>query len=141
VGSENVEVVHLLLEAYERDDVVAQLALMDPEVEIVEWPDSPEATTYRGHAGAIRAGETWSEAWEWIRNEVDDFVDAGDRVLVCGRTRGKGRGSTVEVAIDAFNVYTVRDGKVTRMEFFTSREPALRAAGLTQSPTESEEST
>lgn len=47
----------------------------------------------------------------------------------------------VEVGIDAFNVYTLRGGKVTRMEFFTSREPALRAAGLTQSPTESEEST
>ena len=33
-------------------------------------------------------------------------------------------------AFEAFNVYTVRDGKVTRMEFFTSREPAERAAGL-----------
>jgi ketosteroid isomerase-like protein len=141
MASENVAVVHLLLEAFERDDVVAQLALMDPEVEIVEWPEGPEARTYRGHAGAIRAGESWSEAWEWIRNEVDDFVEAGDRVLACGRTHGKGRGSAVEVAIDAFNVYTLRDGKVTRMELFTSREPALRAAGLTQSPTESEEST
>ena len=141
MASENVEVVHLLLEAFDRDDVVAQLALMDPEVEIVEWPDSPEANTYRGHSGAIRASETWSEAWEWLRNEVDDLVEAGDKVLVCGRTRGKGRGSAVEVAIDAFNVYTLRDGKVTRMEFFTSKEPALRAAGLTQSPTGSEEST
>src|SRR5438552_13920202 len=59
VGSENVELVRLLVEAYERDDIVAQLAMMDPEIEIVEWPDSPEANTYRGHAGAIRAGETW----------------------------------------------------------------------------------
>ena len=141
MASESVQVVHLLLEAYERDDVVAQLALMDPEVEIVEWPESPEARTYHGHAGAIQAGETWSEAWEWIRNEVDDLVDAGDTVLACGRIRGKGRGSAVEVAIDAFNVYTLRYGKVTRIELFTSREPALRAAGLTQLPTESEEST
>jgi hypothetical protein len=55
------------------------------------------------------------------------MFDAGDRVLVCGRTRGKGKGSAVEVEI---NAYTLRDGKVTRMEFFTTEEPALRAAGL-----------
>jgi len=128
--TENLEIVRRVMEAYEVGDTEAQLVLLDSDVELVEWPDTPDSNTFRGHEGALEAARSWAEAWEWLRNEVDEMVEAGKRVLVCGRTRGKGKGSAVEVEIDAFNVYTLRDGKVTRMEFFTSREPALRAAGL-----------
>jgi ketosteroid isomerase-like protein len=126
--SPNVAVVRRLTEAFDRHDVDAQLALLDPDVELVEWPETIDQSTYRGHDGAIKAFQSWFEAWERLRNEVDEIVENGDKVLVCGRTHGKGRGSSVEVVIDAFNVYTIRNGKVTRMEFFTTEEPALRAA-------------
>ena len=61
--------------------------------------------------GLCRRTESWSEAWEWLRNEVEEIVEAGDRVLVCGRTVGKGKGSTIEVSVGAFNVYTVQGRK------------------------------
>ena len=129
-GLTNREVVQRLAKPFEADDTDTQLALLDPDIELVEWPDAPDRRTFRGHAGAIEAASSWNEVWERLRNETDEIVEAGDRVLVSGRTRGKGRGSSVEVEIETFNVYTVRDGKVTRIEFFTSREPAIRAAGL-----------
>jgi hypothetical protein len=40
---------------------------------------------------------------------------------------------------EAYNVYTLRDGKVTRIEFFTTKEPALRAAGLGETQRKVEE--
>jgi ketosteroid isomerase-like protein len=64
--------------------------------------------------------------------EIEDIVEAGDRVLVTLHQRARGRGSAVEVEIDTSNVYTFRDGKVFRIELFTDREPALEAAGLTK---------
>jgi ketosteroid isomerase-like protein len=131
--SQKVALVHELMEAFERSDTEAQLALLDPDVEMVEWPEGPDQRTYRGHEGAVQAWQLWFEAWEWLRNEVEEIVEAGDKLLVCGRTHGKGKGSAVEVAMDAFNVYTIREGKVTRIEFFTTKEPALRAAGLDKS--------
>ena len=138
--SENVEVVRRLLEAFERDDRDAQLALLHPDVELVEWPDSPAPQTFKGHAGALQAEQSWSEAWEWLRNDVEEMIEVGDKVLTCGRTVGKGKGSAIEIGVNAFNVYTVQGGKITRMEFFTTREQAESAAGLSQPATNSEES-
>jgi ketosteroid isomerase-like protein len=128
------------MEAFEQSDIDAQLEILDPAVELVEWPEGPDQRTYRGHDGARQAMASWFEAWEWLRNEIEEIVEVGDKVLVCGRTHGKGKGSAVEVAIDAFNVYTVREGRVTRIEFFTTREPALRAVGL-ETSTRGEERT
>ena len=139
MSAENVEIVERAMAAFEADDLDTQLEILDPDVELVEWPESPDQRIYRGHEGALRAAESWGEAWEWIRVDVDELLDAGDKVIVCGRTFGKGKGSSVEVAIDTFNVYTVRDGKVKSIEFFTMEEPALRAAGLDESSKKAEE--
>jgi ketosteroid isomerase-like protein len=130
MSAENLEIVRRLHEAFDRGDLETQFELFAPDVEITEWPDAPDSRTYRGHAGVMEAYNSWYEAWEWVRHESVDLVDLGDRVLDAGRTRGKGKGSSVEVSLDAFNVFTLRDGKVVRLEFFTDRERALRAAGL-----------
>ena len=45
--------------------------------------------------------------------------------------RAKGSSSGIEVEIKSWNVYTFRDGKLTRIQLFLEREPALEAAGLT----------
>jgi hypothetical protein len=41
-----------------------------------------------------------------------------------------GKGSTVPVDFDSFTVFTLRDDKIARMEFFIRREQALAAAGI-----------
>jgi ketosteroid isomerase-like protein len=128
----NADIVRQLMERFEAGDFEGQLELIDPDVVLVEWPEAPDTKTAHGHAGVRQINESWFEAWEWIRTEVDEFVESGDRVLARGRTSGKGKGSEVEVEIDSFNVYTLRRGKVTRMEFFTKEEPAREAAGLSE---------
>jgi ketosteroid isomerase-like protein len=126
----NVEIVKALLAAYGRRDIPAMLALMGPDVELHEWPESPDARTYRGHDGMVRAIEAWEEVWERIDFEPAELIDLGDRVFMAVLNRMRGRGSSVEVSADAFHVYTLRDGKVVGMEFFMDRERARRAAGL-----------
>jgi ketosteroid isomerase-like protein len=103
----------------------------DPDVEVHEWPTAPGASVFRGLDGARSAIEGWFDVWEWMKVEIVDFVDAGDRVLVTLDQRAKGKESEVEVEIRSYNVYTFRDGKVLRIQLFTEREPALQAAGLT----------
>jgi ketosteroid isomerase-like protein len=67
------------------------------------------------------------------RTEVKDFVDAGDdRILVLIRDHGRLRGSDAEVDLVAANVWTVRDGKIARIEFYVNREQALEATGPTE---------
>jgi ketosteroid isomerase-like protein len=129
--SENFGIIHDWIEAFNRRDFDAAVDTLDPEAELHEWPTAPGARTYHGHDGARQAIESWFEAWEWMQVEVEDIVDVGDRVFVTLHQRAKGKGSAVEVEMRSFNVYTFRDGLVTRMELFTEREPAIAAAGLT----------
>jgi ketosteroid isomerase-like protein len=76
--------------------------------------------------------ERWAGAWENLDVTAEKFVDAGDRVLVTMRHRGRGRTSGVEVDARFFVVYTLREGKVSRVDEYTEREEALEAAGLSE---------
>ncbi len=46
--------------------------------------------------------------------------------------RGRGRGSGVEVDARFYDVYTLRNGKIVRVDEFAEREDALEAAGLSE---------
>jgi ketosteroid isomerase-like protein len=138
MSHENSRLVRRVMEAYNRDPTSVP-ELLAADVELIEWPESPDQRTYRGRDGALAAFESWSEAWESVNVDIDELVEAGEHVLARGRTHGKGKGSSVEVSMDAFNVYTIREGEVARIQFFTTEEPALRAAGLTESVSEAEE--
>jgi len=62
----------------------------------------------------------------------EEFVDSGDRVVVTVRLRGRGRGSGIEIGALFYDVYTVRDGKIVRMDQFTERRQAFEAVGLAE---------
>jgi ketosteroid isomerase-like protein len=136
-ASDNVAIVGEWVEAFNRRDFDVAIDHLDLQVEVDEWPAAPGARTWHGRDGARQALDSWFEIWEWMQVEIEDLVEAGDRVLVTLHQRAKGRGSAIEVEVKTFNVYTFRDRMVTRIELFTEREPALEAAGLT--PTQKEE--
>jgi ketosteroid isomerase-like protein len=129
--SKNVTLVRKFVDAFNRGDIEAMVAGLDPAVELHEWPTAPGARTFRGPEGAREALDDWFEVWEWMKIEIEDLVDLDDRMLVTLHQRAKGKNSAVEVEITSFNVYTFRDGRIVRLELFTEREPALQAAGLT----------
>jgi ketosteroid isomerase-like protein len=55
----------------------------------------------------------------------------GERVLVIGTWRARGRGSGVELdSPQAYWLVHLREGKVTRLRTFTGMEQAFEAAGL-----------
>jgi hypothetical protein len=53
-------------------------------------------------------------------------------VFVAGKQISRGRGSGVEVKLQTFHVYKLRDGLVTEMRAFDGRTKALQAAGLSE---------
>ena len=131
MSSENVANVRRYVEAFNSRDFESLIEDTDPGVELSEWPEAPGAQTYRGPDGLREALEKWFESWEWMHLEIAEIIDAGDHVLVSLDHRARGRGSGAEVEIKSHNVYSFRDGKVTRVQLFIDREPAFAAAGLT----------
>jgi len=87
----------------------------------------------RGLRGLRECWLDWLAPWESYRAEIEELIDAGDRVLVLSRDIGLRAGMDKEVDFHGSAVWTVRRGKVARAEFFTAdRASALEAAGLSE---------
>jgi ketosteroid isomerase-like protein len=106
----------------------------DPQIE-VRWhdrrtyPDAPQQV--RGLAEVIAFTEQYRSTWDHLALEVLEFVEApDDQILVFVRQTGQGRESGVPIVLHFFELLTIRDGKLAKMEFFRHRANALEAAGL-----------
>jgi ketosteroid isomerase-like protein len=129
MSEENVEVVREMIAAYVAGDNAAALAAHDPEVEF-DATVRPDGRIYRGREGVAEAMRVWTGTWEEYKLEVEEMIDAGDRVLVISRESGRGKGSGVTIDQHSFSVFTLRDKQIVHYEVFLEREKALEAAGL-----------
>ena len=130
MSKENVEIVRraFAYEVYGVGDRAEAEAIFDPNVVMNPTEEGPSYGL-----DAIRDNfERWASAWEDLQVTAEEFLHAGDRVLVTEHHRGRGRGSGIEVDTRLYSVYTVCDGKVVRMDQFTDRPEALEAAGLSE---------
>ncbi len=127
----NVEIVRRVFDAFNRRDVAAFLELLDPDVEWVPILAVLEGRVYRGHADVRRWIEDLATDWELFEVHPEELDDLGDRVLVSGHWRARGRASGVELDNQPGTwLYEIRGGKVVSMLTFTDRDEALEAAGL-----------
>jgi ketosteroid isomerase-like protein len=130
MSEKNVEIFRRAIDAFNRGDFEAALALCHSEVEWVGDPRVSGVRTRRGHAEVKRYLETVPRYWEELRLEPERFVDRGDQVLVLARMTARTRRGGPEIERQFDQVITLRDGKITRGRWFLTREEALEAAGL-----------
>jgi ketosteroid isomerase-like protein len=62
--------------------------------------------------------------------EVEEYLDAGDWVVVFVVMRTKGRGSGIEATRQDAQLYRLRDGIVVETDYYNDRKEALKAVGL-----------
>jgi len=137
MSQENVEIVRRIYDAAARRDSATIFSLYDPEVEldnsrlqVVGLSPIGAETNYRGHDGLRRFFREWHDAWENIDYDFDELVDAGgDYVVSLVTRRGRGRASGAEVELPLALLWTLRDTKAARVEWFPSRNEALEAVG------------
>jgi ketosteroid isomerase-like protein len=127
----NVEIVRRQVEAYVSGDFETALAAFDREVEF-DVSIRPEGQVYRGPDGVVEAMRSWSGTWDDFRLEVEEIIDAGDRVVLVDRQSGRGKGSGAPLDQQTFSVFTIREGKIVRVVWLPTREQALEAAGLSE---------
>jgi limonene-1,2-epoxide hydrolase len=113
-----------------RATVEATGGAIDPEIESVA-PWLGEERCYHGIDGFRNMWLDWLEPWATYHVQVEGIVEDGDRVLVLIRDRGRPHDSDAEVELVAGSVWTVRDGKLARVEFYASRAELFEATGIT----------
>jgi ketosteroid isomerase-like protein len=127
----NVEIVRRIYERWGRGDFRAGTELYDPYVLLVLRPEFPDARAYCGP----------DEIRKYMRQDFladlqgavivgEEFLDAGDSVVVRVNQQATGPGSGAPVAIRYYQIWTFRGRSVIRIESIRGREEALDAAGL-----------
>ena len=132
MSQENVEIVRRIVEDAVQGRWEESARQLGPDA---EW---------HGTVGGLTEGSVWrgpeqirkifeqedAEAWDERRLEAEEFIDAGDCVVVLLHEFRRGKGSGVEMETDTAVVYEMRDGRVVRIQGYMDRAEALEAAGL-----------
>jgi ketosteroid isomerase-like protein len=132
VASDNLDFVRSICTAWAGGDF-SSTEWAHPEIEFV-IADGPSAGSWRGLAGMAKASRDLLNSWEQVRLEVEEYREVDDeRVLVFNHFGGRGKTSGLELdqmgARAAF-LFQLKDGRVTRVVYYTEREGALAELGL-----------
>jgi ketosteroid isomerase-like protein len=91
-----------------------------------------EPARYTGLDGLRTGWLDWMEPWASYRSNVEELIDLGDSVVVLVRDYGRRDPDAPEIEQIGGAIWTVRDGKIARVEFYARRDEALAGAGLAE---------
>jgi ketosteroid isomerase-like protein len=116
----SVDLVRRSYDAFARGDLDGVLADMHPEIEWHQAQGLPHGGRYSGVAEVRRnifdpLDEEW---WDEFSAAPEEFLDAGDEVVVIGRYRGVAKGTGKELYVPFVHVWTVRGEKAVRFRQF-----------------------
>jgi ketosteroid isomerase-like protein len=126
--SENARILRRGYEAFNSGDFEAVTELMHADIEWTRSGQAPDPEPLRG----VEAIRSWMQPdiFEDQHAEIVEIIENGERIFVDLLFRVRAGGSSVEIENRGFHVWTIRDGRATRMEFHDERSDALKAAGL-----------
>jgi uncharacterized protein len=128
-GMENTEVIRELARRWNAGDIDGVLALYAEDAVMHSGEEWPEQASWHGHEG-IRANiDEWRAVWEQVAAEIDRVEQHdGDKVIATGAWDARGRVSGVTGRIPITMLFTMRDGKIATVEWFSDHERAVAAA-------------
>jgi ketosteroid isomerase-like protein len=125
-----------LVEVVESEDppgnFLDDLSLVDQdlEVEFVGTQSGAPALHYRGIDGLIDGWREWLVPYERYILEVEELIDAGDRIVTFVAVRARTARHGVELEHSPAAVLTISGGKLVAVHFFLERDEALKFAGI-----------
>src|SRR5262245_23092785 len=124
MSQENVEIVKAWYDAFNRGDWDAMVSHVAPGFELDFSRSAGPGRGVYGLDQIRRITEEFRETWEsdWV--EPDEFIEAGDLVVVPGTQHVKGRDG-IEVAARGVYVWTIRNGAIERMVLYQDKKEAL----------------
>ena len=132
---ENIELVREHVEAYVRRDLEAMRRLSSADLEL-DWSASKgwPAGVYRGLDEVMRFYADYYAHFDELLIETESYTSTGDYVVVPNIAYQRGRDGIVVTARSTF-VFSVCDGRITRICLHQDTPEALEAVGVEWAPT------
>ena len=92
--------------------------------------EGPEAAVHRGIDAIASLFASWREVYPDLRVEVKEIKARHNRVFAWVRLTGRGAASGIRTQMELAHVYTMREGKTSRLLECFDRSSALEVAGL-----------
>jgi ketosteroid isomerase-like protein len=128
----NVPLIRGIYEAFARGDIPAVLGAMSPDIEWNEAENFPYAdgNPYRG-PDAIVAGifARLGGEWDGFAAVPDEFLDAGDTVIMLGRYKGTYKATGRPFDAQVAHIWRVEGGKAVRFQQLTDTLQSARVMG------------
>jgi ketosteroid isomerase-like protein len=131
MGERNVDIARNAIEAYNRGDVDAVLAMTSEDIEVYSTRDMANAGRFQGHDGFLQWTAQWLEAWDEFAIVILEIEAVDERhVLAWVRQIGRGALSGIEIEMDLAHLFEIAaDGKIIRFQLHISRDGALAEIG------------
>ena len=131
MSQENVDLASRSIDAINRRDLAAYLALADDGVEAISRL-APIEGGYHGHDGIRRWWETLFDTWPDFTVRIVELQAVEDLTLGTLHLRGRGAGSDIPSEWTVWSVARWQSGKCDWWGNFRTRAEALEAAGLAE---------
>src|SRR5918992_2272871 len=130
----NVDLLRRLYDAINTPHLVSEaVELVHPDFEWVNPDYALEPGVRRGRSGFEAVIRNLDGAFESYSHEPREFVDLGDTVICFVTFAARGRDSGITFRKLEPHVWTFRDGRPLRIQWFHDVDDALRAAEVTRS--------
>ena len=132
MSSENVEIVKRANKALNEGNPRTWLDLYDADILLRVASDSFITPGIVVGAAAVERffDEFYTTFSRGFQFDMMEAIDAGDSVIVVGKTTVEGRRSKVKTEGLGVTIFTFRGGRIIRIDMLGSRDEALKAVGL-----------
>src|SRR3954451_2595331 len=134
MSEENIDAVRRSNQAFNDGDIDRALELWDLQAVYYEQPGTPLDTgeVLRGRDQIRASLMSYLEEFPDFHSEIEELVDAGDKVVCVQRWTGTGRGSGLSVSQPEILLLSFDNGKIIEGRAYPDRASALEAAGLSE---------
>jgi ketosteroid isomerase-like protein len=132
MSRESIGLLQRAYEAFDAGDFEPFFAMLDEKFVYRARDELPGGGAFVGPAAFRERIEALGEVFGQVRFEPQEFIDAGEHVIVALRQTARGRVSGVTLEQSISHVWLIRDGRGIELCVYSRREQALEAAGLTE---------
>jgi uncharacterized protein len=122
-----VEALRRIYDALSRWDVDEFTAAVTHDFEMILPETVPWGGTRHGPDGLEAYATIFQDHVEGLWADPDDFLEAGELIVVLGRLRGRARATSREYEVDFAHVWTLSDGVPSRCRSYFDTAPIIAA--------------